>query len=542
MKFRAGVLVAVVAAGLLIAPPLLGRVNASSQSQNVVMQLDTSQVLVNEQIQTVTAQNGAQATPMQADGHTMLPLPFFNQALGLKTDWQAETQTVTLSQTGFFGTTTVLTIGQNDMLVNKETVALDTPATLVDDTVYLPLRAIAQAYDWNLQFIDDAQGALIFVNTQTQNASAETIADALQKLGPSRTQMLAGGIIGRVGSGTLVVDSSRIEMRDTDKRYRSAMQQADKIYLPLDAYAAASNATIIQQTDNTYLLSQGDRSASIGSNFLYTDEDGVVYAAAQGIANAAGLEYTAFSTDGFALTQAAIANFPEKVQYLESITQTLPDVKENFPDAKGYIALTFDDGPTGGTDGLTVQLLDGLKERGVHATFFMCGYRIKDFHTHMDRYLAEGHELGNHTMNHPQKPILAKMSADGIYKEVADNNDLIKSYTGQAASVMRPVGGALSNTLKSTMKDLGLPIINWSVDTEDWKYHDAARVKRVIVEQARDGDIVLMHDLYPTTVQGALDAIDELQAQGYAFVTVNELAQIKGVTLEPGSVYSRIKG
>ena len=112
---------------------------------------------------------------------------------------------------------------------------------------------------------------------------------------------------------------------------------------------------------------------------------------------------------------------------------------------------------------------------------------------------------------------------------------------GQPPQVLRPVGGGVNDTVKAVAKELGYPIINWSVDTEDWKYRDAAHVKQVILEQAGDGDVVLMHDLYPTSVQGALDAIDELQKrtdQTYAFVTVSQLAAIHGITLEPGVVYN----
>ena len=88
------------------------------------------------------------------------------------------------------------------------------------------------------------------------------------------------------------------------------------------------------------------------------------------------------------------------------------------------------------------------------------------------------------------------------------------------------------------MKELGLPIILWNVDTLDWRDRDASLVTQRIVDGAEDGAIVLEHDLYETTVEGVLDAIDELQEQGYAFVTVSELAQIKGVELKPGRVYS----
>ena len=119
--------------------------------------------------------------------------------------------------------------------------------------------------------------------------------------------------------------------------------------------------------------------------------------------------------------------------------------------------------------------------------------------------------------------------------------DIIKEKTGSLPTLLRPVGGGVNDTVKAVAKEAGLPIINWSVDTEDWKYRDAEHVKQVIVEQAGDGDVVLMHDLYPTSVKGALAAIDELQARTdktYAFVTVSQLAAIHGITLEPGVVYN----
>ena len=197
-------------------------------------------------------------------------------------------------------------------------------------------------------------------------------------------------------------------------------------------------------------------------------------------------------------------------------------------------ALTFDDGPTGNEGGRTERLLDGLKQRNAHATFFLCGYRVKDFNSMMKRYLAEGHEVGNHTMDHR----LAHEVSDGDYEQVSSNNDLIQSYTGQKPTLFRPCGGEYNDSVQASMKQLGMPLILWDVDTLDWKYRDAASVKQHILDGAQDGAIVLEHDLYETTVEGVLAAIDELQQQGYAFVTVSELAKIKGVTLEPGQVYT----
>lgn len=199
-----------------------------------------------------------------------------------------------------------------------------------------------------------------------------------------------------------------------------------------------------------------------------------------------------------------------------------------------YMAITFDDGPTGNEGDLTERLLDGLKERGVHSTFFVCGYRIKDFNSMMDRYLPEGHELGNHTMDHT----LARKCSDGCYEQVKSNSELIESYTGEKPTLYRPCGGEYNDSVIASMTELGLPIILWDLDTLDWKYRDSDSVRDHILEQAHDGAIVLEHDLYETTVTGVLEAIDILQEQGYAFVTVSELAELKGVTLEAGKVYT----
>ena len=155
----------------------------------------------------------------------------------------------------------------------------------------------------------------------------------------------------------------------------------------------------------------------------------------------------------------------------------------------------------------------------------------------MDRYLAEGHELGNHTMNHPMKTLKNK-SSEFVHKEVDENTDLIESYTGQKPTVMRPVGGAYDDTVQQAMKESGLPIINWSLDTLDWKNRDADIIYDKIVSNAKDGDIVLMHDLRECTLEGVTRAMDTLEDRGFAFVTVSELAAIKGVKLEPGVVYN----
>ena len=141
--------------------------------------------------------------------------------------------------------------------------------------------------------------------------------------------------------------------------------------------------------------------------------------------------------------------------------------------------------------------------------------------------------------------MLPALSEEKIREEVESNSQLIEQYCGERPTVMRPVGGAYDDKVKAVMKELGLPIINWDVDTLDWKTKtDPVSVKNNILNQVKDGSIVLMHDLYSGTIEGVLAAIDELQSRTdktYAFVTVSELAAIKGVSLEPGQVYSNIE-
>lgn len=184
------------------------------------------------------------------------------------------------------------------------------------------------------------------------------------------------------------------------------------------------------------------------------------------------------------------------------------DVKVVVADKQ--VALTFDDGSAPPTE----NLLDGLEEEDVRATFFVVGSMSKAAQTHTDalkRVIEDGHEVGNHTYNHP-------IGTTNIDSELKKTDDLIISLGGKKTTVMRPPGGAMN----SAIRNCGKAIILWSVDTMDWKYRDAGNVKSGILT-AKDGDIVLMHDLYDTSVEGALTAIPELKQKGFYLTTVSDL-------------------
>lgn len=197
--------------------------------------------------------------------------------------------------------------------------------------------------------------------------------------------------------------------------------------------------------------------------------------------------------------------------------------------SKKLIALTFDDGPGAYTN----ELLDGLAARNAKATFFCLGSCASRYPNVLKRIVNEGHQLANHTQNHEN---LNKLSADAIRREVEETNAILVAAGGEQTYYVRPPYGNANDTVKSVIH---APIITWSVDPEDWRYRNADTVCTNIVTHAFDGAIVLSHDIYKTTVQGALAAVDKLQAQGYEFVTVKELFSRYGVTPQNGVKYTK---
>ncbi|MBQ4612293.1 MAG: polysaccharide deacetylase family protein [Clostridia bacterium] len=209
---------------------------------------------------------------------------------------------------------------------------------------------------------------------------------------------------------------------------------------------------------------------------------------------------------------------------------TYPDIDVTRLKGKKLVALTFDDGPST----YTSKLLDALKKRGAKATFFVVGSRANSYASLIKRMEAEGHVVGNHSQNHKN---LNYLSAAGVAAEMGDSAERIKSIIGHYPYIMRCPGGNYNQTVKNYAKAANMPIIQWSVDTADWKYRSKASVLSYAKRGIKDGSIVLMHDLYSTTVDAAIELIDYLQDQGYTLVTVPELLAAKCGTVEMGKVY-----
>lgn len=189
---------------------------------------------------------------------------------------------------------------------------------------------------------------------------------------------------------------------------------------------------------------------------------------------------------------------------------------EQTEEIRPRIALTFDDGPSAAYTG---KLLEGLRERGVQATFFLIGENIeKEDNALLVRQMArEGHLIGNHTYHHVQ---LTKIKEEEAIKELEKTNQLIEKITGNPVEYVRPPYGELPGKLSEKISMI--PVM-WTVDPLDWSVKDTEKIVSKVVTQTKENDMILLHDCYETSVEAALQIIDRLQEKGFEFVTADRL-------------------
>lgn len=178
------------------------------------------------------------------------------------------------------------------------------------------------------------------------------------------------------------------------------------------------------------------------------------------------------------------------------------------------VAISFDDGPH---PTYTEQLLDGLKKRGVKATFFVTGEHAALHPDIIRRMNEEGHLIGNHTYSHIQ---LNASNRERFKEELIRTNEVIAGITGEEVLYVRPPYGSWDKTLE---EELNMFPVLWTVDPLDWCSSNASCIVRSVVGEVKENDIILMHDYYETSVTAALEIVDELLAEGYTFVTVEEI-------------------
>lgn len=221
----------------------------------------------------------------------------------------------------------------------------------------------------------------------------------------------------------------------------------------------------------------------------------------------------------------------EQLQTTQQITEQTTQQTENpynIDSNKPMIALTFDDGPNGK---ITNKILDILEENNSRATFFVVGRRLDKDAEVLKRMDKLGNQIGNHTFNHKN---LAQLSKEQITFEIEKINEKLQNYIGKKSQIVRIPYGATNEVV---LESVPYPIILWNVDTRDWESRNTDSIIKEIRKKAKDGSIILMHDLYETTAKACEIIIPELVKQGYQLVTIDELMKYRGIELKSGIKY-----
>lgn len=200
--------------------------------------------------------------------------------------------------------------------------------------------------------------------------------------------------------------------------------------------------------------------------------------------------------------------------------------------SKPMVAITFDDGPNPET---TTPMLDALEENYAKATFFCLGQNAGYYPETVQREYKLGMEVGTHTYSHV---VLTNLGASALDSEISKSVDAIKKAIGVKPTLMRPPYGAVNKTVLSAVGGYNLCCMNWSLDTEDWKTKNADATYNEVMK-AKDGDVVLLHDIHEYNVDAVKRFVPDLIAEGFQLVTVPELYEARGETLDPGTVHYR---
>lgn len=213
-------------------------------------------------------------------------------------------------------------------------------------------------------------------------------------------------------------------------------------------------------------------------------------------------------------------NFQKEIQHEYNTNQK----KQIIDPSKPVVALTFDDGPSKYTD----DILDILKENYINATFFVIGNKVKYYSNTLNKSIANGNEIGNHTYNHKS---LSNLKLDDILSQINKTQDIIYEISGYTPLYLRPSYGNTSHLLKEKTP---LEIVLWTVDPEDWKYKNSKMIAKKVLDKTKDGSIILLHDTKKRTRDALKIIIPQLKSKGYQFVTISELKEVQEIRRRTG--------
>lgn len=245
---------------------------------------------------------------------------------------------------------------------------------------------------------------------------------------------------------------------------------------------------------------------------------------------------------------AGVCFFRRQPAYEETIKRESENRNENMKDntrkhtqktnttrsidpQKKLVALTFDDGPSE----YTQRILRTLKQYDSVATFFVIGNRVELYSDAVLEASSLGCEIGNHTYEHK---VLTELNAEQIWLQIFKTNEAVQKLTGQTPELMRPPCGFDNGT---TNRIISMPLILWSIDTKDWETKNSYSSIQTVLQNVKDGDIVLMHDMYEASAEAVETIVPSLIAEGYQLVTISELAECRGIILQEGEEYSSFR-
>ena len=341
-------------------------------SHQLVLQIDNSAALKDGEVVNLDDGKGNAITPyIDESGNMLVPIRPLVEGLGGSLVFEDETFKITM------GSKTV-ELGQDAYSiegVDGESHTLPVKPTRNGNSFYVPGRAVTEALGGQIAYYPPAEGGYVIcaIGDVAEGDMDALKATAQEKLGYSVQQYLKDCLAVRDGSSSVMLNGDTVQLESNDK----VKKEEDGLYFPAESLSEISSGSLkyadgavtkdgsrldlaVKTIDDTPYVKMSDLASALGKNYC-EPADGMAV-------------LTGYVLDGHKMQMDAIA----------AQASGLPSLG-NIPKADAYIALTFDDGPTGGSSGLTVKLLDALKEHNAHATFFMCGYRIKDFHTHMDR-------------------------------------------------------------------------------------------------------------------------------------------------------------
>lgn len=198
--------------------------------------------------------------------------------------------------------------------------------------------------------------------------------------------------------------------------------------------------------------------------------------------------------------------------------------------SKPMVALSFDDGPSQ----YTWDIVHTLQMHNARATFFVLGDRVATHQAAIEYTMANHNEIASHSFSHAN---LVTLTDAQVIEQIRSVDTALQQQHGYTPALYRVPYGSKDERVLDILKTEGKPVIGWSVDPYDWNVRDKDIIVNHVLSRVKDGDIILLHDIYEPTAQAVAELVPALLERGYQIVTVSELLQSRGVMLEPGVYY-----